>query len=192
MPEKYGGFMKEKHKVNKIALQSRKWIIDSFLKLLQEKPYDEITITEIASEAQLARRTFYRNFNSKEEVLNLHIQRLVIQYIKLLRKEKILDVRNAAKVFFTFWKKHINFIISMDKNDLLYIVLQKYSYYLPTVHKLVKADKEYDNDETLEYVLAFSAGGFWNMLIKWERDGCKRTPEEMAALVEMIMSKDVI
>lgn len=184
--------MKEKHKVNKIALQSRKWIIDSFLKLLQEKPYDEITITEIASEAQLARRTFYRNFNSKEEVLNLHIQRLVIQYIKLLRKEKILDVRNAAKVFFTFWKKHINFIISMDKNDLLYIVLQKYSYYLPTVHKLVKADKEYDNDETLEYVLAFSAGGFWNMLIKWERDGCKRTPEEMAALVEMIMSKDVM
>lgn len=184
--------MEKKSKVNPISVQSKEWIVEALLKLLEQKPYDKITITEIVAEAQLARRTFYRNFNSKEDVLDLYIQKLVVQYIRLLKKEKVLNVYNGARVFFNFWKGHIDFLTLMDKNNLLYMILQKYSSYLPTIHKLVKADKKYENDEILEYVLTFSAGGFSNMLIKWVNDGAKKSIDEMASLVSRILNENLI
>lgn len=184
--------MEGKNKINPISLQSKEWIMSSLLRLLSKKQFNEITITEISSEAQLARRTFYRNFSSKEEVLDLYIEKLIIEYIHLLKKEEILDVYNMAKVFFTFGKSHMDFVILMDKNNLLYLILQKYMEKLPMIHKMFKADKEYRNDEMLEYVLSFSAGGFWNMLIKWIRDGAKKSPYEMASLVNIILSKNLL
>jgi len=184
--------MEKKSKVDPISIQSKKWIVEALLKLLEQKQYDKITITEIVSEAQLSRRTFYRNFNSKEDVLNLYIQKLVVQYIRLLKKEEVLNVYNGARVFFDFWKSHIDFLILMDKNNLLYMILQKYSNYLPTIHKLVKADKKYENDEILEYVLTFSAGGFSNMLIKWVNDGAKKSVDEMASLVSRILNESLL
>lgn len=184
--------MEGKNKINPISLQSKEWIMSSLLRLLSKKQFNEITITEISSEAQLARRTFYRNFSSKEEVLDLYIEKLIIEYIDLLKKEEILDVYNMAKVFFTFGKSHMDFVSLMDKNNLLYLILQKYMEKLPMIHKMFKADKEYGNDEMLEYVLSFSAGGFWNMLIKWIRDGAKKSPYEMASLVNIILSKNLL
>ncbi|KHD37527.1 AcrR family transcriptional regulator [Clostridium acetobutylicum] len=184
--------MKEKSKINKIAMQSRKWIIEAMLKLLAEKPYEKITITEIAYTAQLGRRTFYRNFDSKEDVLDMYIKGLIDEYINLLKNE-YLTIHNGAKVYFTFWSKHLDFLILMEKNNLLHLLLQRFNQYLPMIHKEVNENKiEKFNDRMLEYVLFFSAGGFWNILVKWLQDGAKETPDDMAMLIDSILSDKLI
>lgn len=81
----------------------------------------------------------------------------------------------------------------MEKNNLLYMLLQKYNQYLPIIHKKFKDNNEqYGNANTLEYVLAFSSGGFWNMLIKWIHEGAKKTPIEMAKLVNIMISSKLL
>jgi hypothetical protein len=37
--------------------------------LMDEKPYDKITVSDIVEKAGIARQTFYRNFNDKNEVV---------------------------------------------------------------------------------------------------------------------------
>jgi AcrR family transcriptional regulator len=37
--------------------------------LMDEKPYDKITISDITEKAGIARQTFYRNYNDKDDVL---------------------------------------------------------------------------------------------------------------------------
>ena len=178
---------------NPLSIQSKEWIMTALLELLIDKPYNQITITEIASQAQLARRTFYRNFDSKDEVLDLYIQKLCSEYIDSLGDEKILKAYNIAKVYFTFWNKHLEFLILMEKNNLLYMILQKYNEYLPMIHQKFKGNKEQnENNNRLEYVLAFTAGGFWNTLIKWVHEGAKKTPDEMASLVDMIINDTIL
>lgn len=54
---------------NPVAIQSQKWLVTALLDLMKEKPYNKITIKEIAEKADLDRSTFYRNINSKEAVL---------------------------------------------------------------------------------------------------------------------------
>lgn len=181
------------YKVNPISLQSKEWIIESLLKLLWEKPYSKITITEITSVAQLARRTFYRNFDSKDDILDMYIKKLFSEYVDLLKQEKIINVMNVGKVYFNFWNNHLDFLILMEKNDLLYMLLQRFSEYLPEIHKKIIGNKEdYEDNNTLEYVLAFSAGGFWNMIIKWVHDGAKKTPNEMAEFINIILKSELL
>ena len=48
------------------VLKTRRNIMDSFLALLQEKPLEEISVTEICDRAQCSRNTFYLHFPYKE------------------------------------------------------------------------------------------------------------------------------
>ena len=185
--------MQKENRINPLSIQSKEWIMKALLELLLEKAYNEITITEIALRAQLARRTFYRNFDTKDDVLNMYIKKLCCEYKKLLKEEKILKVHNVAKVYFTFWNKYLKFLILMEKNNLLYMILQKYNEYLPVIHEeLLGNNKENENSSMLEYILTFSAGGFWNTLVKWVHDGAKNTPEDMASIVDKIMNDTIL
>ncbi|WP_148129013.1 TetR/AcrR family transcriptional regulator, partial [Nosocomiicoccus sp. HMSC067E10] len=52
------------------VIQSQQWIYESLIKLMQEKSFNSISIGEITKLADLDRTTFYRNFDSKEDILN--------------------------------------------------------------------------------------------------------------------------
>lgn len=185
--------MQKKNRINPLSIQSKEWLMNALLELLSEKPYNEITITEMASRAQLTRRTFYRNFETKEDVLNMYIQELCCEYKKLLQEEIILKVHNVAKVYFTFWNKHLEFLAIMEKNNLLFMILQKYNKYLPVLHgELIGNNEELENSNMLEYILTFSAGGFFNTLVKWVHDGAKKSPEEIANIVDKIILKGTL
>ena len=56
--------------------QSREWIADAFFRLLEKKPYEAITVSEIARKADLSRRTVYRAFADKRDILMYLFERL--------------------------------------------------------------------------------------------------------------------
>jgi len=79
-------------KNNPKAEQSKKWLTKALLQLMGEKEYNSITIKEIADRAQLARRTYYRNFNSKDEIISQYCDKICDQYmVKLKEQEGIYD-----------------------------------------------------------------------------------------------------
>lgn len=52
-----------------IAQESRKKFAMALFELMKVYQYNEITVTQLAQEAELSRKTFYRLFNDKDEVL---------------------------------------------------------------------------------------------------------------------------
>ena len=48
---------------------------EAVLRLLRDKPLQEITISEICDEAGIGRTSFYRNFESREDVIRKYILR---------------------------------------------------------------------------------------------------------------------
>ena len=50
-------------------------IADSLLRLLRTKPLEAITIREITELANVSRVTYYRNFTSKEEVIEFKLDK---------------------------------------------------------------------------------------------------------------------
>ena len=53
---------------NPSAIRSKQEITDALLALMEKYPYNEISVKQIVLETGLVRKTFYRNFSSKDDV----------------------------------------------------------------------------------------------------------------------------
>ncbi len=60
---------------NKTAISSQQNIAASFIKLLSEKDYSKISISEICSLAGISRQTFYSLFESKENIIAFELSK---------------------------------------------------------------------------------------------------------------------
>ena len=77
-----GGYLMNKTN-NPIALQSKESIRKALIKAMQDSPYEEITIKHILIEAGVTRRTFYRNFDNKDDVLNSYLDEITSAFISV-------------------------------------------------------------------------------------------------------------
>lgn len=69
-------------KRNQRNLFSRECIVMALLRLIKEKPFSSISISELTAKAGVSRVTFYRNYTSKEEVLTSYIHDILGDYIQ--------------------------------------------------------------------------------------------------------------
>ena len=65
---------------NKQSERSRQWISDALVDLMQKKPYAHITVKDITDRAGVARLTFYRHFETKEDIPRYRFQILFSGY----------------------------------------------------------------------------------------------------------------
>jgi AcrR family transcriptional regulator len=49
---------------NRQVRRTRSWISEALMLLMDEKPYDKITVSDITEKAGIARQTFYRNYDN--------------------------------------------------------------------------------------------------------------------------------
>lgn len=52
-------------------------ITNALLKLMQSNDFKDISISQICEEAGVGRASFYRNFESKEDVISRHLKTLL-------------------------------------------------------------------------------------------------------------------
>ena len=103
---------------NAQSKRSKKWISDALTELMRKKPFDEITVKDITDKAGVARLTFYRHFETKEEVLNYRFQELFSEYLSTLENTEAKNLLEALTICFTYWKKNTTQIITLKENGL--------------------------------------------------------------------------
>lgn len=87
--------------------RAKEYITEAILQLLNNKKYEDITITDIAEKAGVTRITFYRNFESKDDIIKQYIQNIFSKY----KWNDKLDVTYQIFDFFTKKQKNNRFII---------------------------------------------------------------------------------
>lgn len=171
-----------------LAVKSQKWLVEALLSLIQRKPYEEISISELCKEAGLDRRTFYRNFKDKNDVLLFYFSDLQEEYLAALQEMPERTFYTLAKVYFEFWTSYLEFFKTAQSDQTLNSALfQMLNAFMPAVY----AGSDGSIPKELGYNIAFVVGGFHNSLIRWISTGFHETAEEMAAIVSD-MFKDSI
>lgn len=174
--------------------QTEKWIIKALLELMEEKEYADITITEITKRAQLGRRTFYRYFKSKDQVLE-HMCNVLMQEFaeKCLEKAgEMNSLSSVAKAYFELWEEHIDFLKLLKKEHLLYFIQERIEIFVHNAAVMAghvpqddKLDKETYGTSWYEYI--FKVAGFWRLTTEWCDENPRKTPEDMAKIVTEII-----
>ena len=167
---------------NPSAIRSKQQITDALLKLMEKYPYNEISVKQIIMETDLVRKTFYRNFSSKDDVLNAYINMKVYEYCQAL-----LDQPDPLKVVFEFCDKNRKLLKLLHKNEMLHVLLLRLNEIIPQVNE--NADLERNPFKKLigelepDYLIAFNVGAIWNVIFKWVDRGMEETLENIRSLL---------
>ncbi|MEI3164125.1 MAG: TetR/AcrR family transcriptional regulator [Lachnospirales bacterium] len=166
---------------NKQLQKSKKWIIDALYKLMSIKPYNSITIKEIAEKAGVSRLTFYRNFESKENILEINFQNMFSIFLEEIENSNIIDVRDLLVIIFKQWDKNRSHLEALIDNHLENILYKPFVGYLDILFDKFNIDYKIDIIQK-----HFLAGGLFFSMIEWVKY-TNKTPEEMADLILEIM-----
>lgn len=160
----------------------KKEITESFFYLLSKKNFSEITVTDIIKQAGVARASYYRNFDSKEQIIE--------QYIDSFRQHTFLgtnyeaeseiyneqNVLNGFQRAFTLCLANKSYLLSLYDNGFSSMIQDLLNDYIVDLAGFMK----FDSIEI--YKLYFISGATSNMLREWLKRGAIESPREMAQL----------
>ncbi len=155
----------------KITEQSRQELANGLLLAMNHYDYNQVTITLITQEAGLSRKTFYRLFHHKDEVLELLIKNKIMEFATELQSKEFHQYWDVVQLYFDFWEEHKDFILFLKKHHLLSKFLE-YSYENSIeIFEYVRTKSVIEQfRKPLPYLLSYAVGGMHNMLLKWLED----------------------
>lgn len=156
---------------NPSALRSKKVITESLLLLMKKYPYAEITVKQILLETDISRKTFYRNFLSKDDVLNSFINTILQDYVNAIQQQQQkYSLLQTLDVIFDFCEKSKEILFILRDNRLLYLLLEKLNVLILNEHnRYISESQENPLESQLltEYIIYFNIGGVWNLIVRW-------------------------
>ena len=168
---------------NQTALRSQRMIADALFSLMKRKPFQQISITEICEEAAIGRKTFYRNFEAKEDVIDFQLDSMLTDY----KKELItLSFEQYLYHHFKFVKRNANSLISLYQNGFTSFAYEKFSGLLPDTMPIWSTDPIEQ-----EYRSAYIIAGIEAIQRVWISRGCVESIDEVVAIVFRAQEKQI-
>lgn len=172
--------------------RTQKSIIAALLKLMETEHLDEITITQITQEAEIARRTFYLNYEGKKDVLHHVAFNLYLDYAELALSEENRSIRKDVFTFFSFCKDHGHILQLFEKNDQFILLLDDFEQLLAFSEEF-RASKLFDINGTdpqtnSVYQPMILAAILWRLLRDWVQRDFKTPVHELTQVVSDMFS----
>ena len=135
---------------------------------------------EVSSTILGALMSFYRNFESKEDILRKWITGVTDNFLKVSGiSYKNESTESYFTKLFTHLEQYKTMCTAMYRAGLIYLIKEQFDRVFIELHS-----KEYD-----DYKSYFLAGGIYNVFLLWLQSGCKERPEELADRLGSIFVK---
>lgn len=172
----------QKGQTHPAALVSKSLISDALISLIQESGFLQITITLLCERAQIARRTFYRNFDTVEDVLRYIGSQTIEEFVCDMLRHKGESYPDLLASFFSFWREHNDRFTLFANNDLTHILFEGYIGCLSQLSFLFgsASDSAYPANG---YLQAYVAGGLWSVLMYQNAIGKPVSSQELAHII---------
>lgn len=154
-------------------------IVNGLFKELEEHPFSEIRIASLIKTAGVGRTSYYRNFDSKEDILNYYLEELIDErrqqskQFAWTRKDVQLDLKD---IFIFFREQKKRFLLLFNSGLSAYI----FNYFRDTAKNGRHPDELPWNEP---YLIPFFTGALPSVLFEWLKRGTPESPNEMATIV---------
>lgn len=150
--------------------------------LMNEKPFDKITITELVNRSGVSRTAFYRNYAAKEDILREIGQDLADMISELLKKTEYREDPYR-------WYLEC-FHVIQDNSQILDLLIHANLSLAMLFENGSIIDALYPSNTYEERYRKLAAeAAFRQILLVWFKDGMKESIEDMAGLCERILAK---
>lgn len=170
---------------NPQALRSKDMMIHSLMALMETEPFPEITITQICQEAEVSRQTFYRNFDTKEDILICHLHGLLDEYLvdlhtlgsqPLYARYLFEHLPFSRRLLTLLWQNHLFYLLREVLMDYMELVQQ----YIPFAYPSAETYRDYFSDFVIDTCLS--------VLSRWVENDFRETPETLGQIISLLFS----
>lgn len=159
--------------------------------MLGEMTYDKITVSDLCARAELPRRSFYRYFSNKNDVLDYVIMDLMRECM-LYSMEELSSEGPLEEIFlrfFTYWKdRRAEWLKFLSENHLEVVLIRKFREWF-LEERRIKYVKKGISEEHLRIAMTFVLGGIMMILFQWAADDFRTDVKDMARYADMLMTQ---
>ncbi len=170
-------------------------IAEALVSLIENNNYNEITIQEIAAICNISRRTIYRHFRTKDEILSYSFRSCVLKLADYISLEDTKDLRKLCLTYFKFWEENIDRLLMMNDAGVLFSFGSEFDSLVSTIADQMlsrSASRPLSPSEIslFRYRFAFETAGFWQVTELWSQENPRRSAEEMAEYMVRILENN--
>lgn len=147
-------------------------LTSSMLALLEEKPIEEISISELCDMAGVGRTSFYRNYENKEAIVKAYIEHQFQEWVNKWKASPDLAVREIVRIVFSHFEVNRKFYSLINERGLVYLMKD-------IILDLCGFDPE--QEMAAAYSSAYVGFFLYGWIEVWFRRGMKDTTEELIA-----------
>ena len=162
--------------------RTKRRIIRSLLRLMNEKHFSDITVSDIVARAGVARASYYRNFESKEDVIATAGAIIIDDFRQktIGENRSVLEYDSILRMF-RYFRAYRSTLLTLHKAGFTALYMRMFGEFVEDA----AGDMPYDN--ILRYCLPFYSGAVFTVFVTWLEEGMKETPEEMTSLFHRMM-----
>lgn len=177
-----------KVQTNKVPIGSQKRIAAAFLDLIQASAYEDISVTDICRRADVVRKTFYNNFQSKDDVVryliddifyrmesSMDLARMRLSEVLLGAFRFVIDNRDALLLFY--------------HRGLLRFAHRSIADYITKSHIPASLNGAAVDARAYPYIAAQISAVLISVIETWIENGFAEPIEFLAELTESLMFK---
>jgi AcrR family transcriptional regulator len=159
---------------------TRQCIAEALFRLLESRHLEDISVTELSRCAGISRMTFYKYYQTKQDVLTDFLNEMVTAYVQwIAREEASLTFRDYAQVLncLEYFKTYGKYIHTLVRAGLYGLVIDAVNGYMEKYVRPISRESD--------YALYYYAGALCNIFVKWVENGMRESPSEIAAFVKL-------
>lgn len=163
---------------DKRARRSAELIWEGMEKCLQEKPLDKLRISDIYQKSYISRATFYRLFDSVQDVLTYECDQIYIQLAEELEQSVFHSRQDVFLCLIEKWIAQKMLIKTLAENNMMGVIYETHMKNSGLMKKLFLADVSLSEKEA-NYLVAILTNIIPAAMNIWYQHGQRETPQEI-------------
>ena len=154
----------------------KQYMAESLLLLMEDRGYAEITIDAITRKAGVNRSTYYRNFSSKEDVIQFFLTEVMQSFVENCEDTEMNSLPSYLDSLFRHFYQYRAQLVLIYQNALFYLALEVFN----KTFESRQPDRFHSKRE--RYDLYYHIGGIYNFFVLWLSRGMADPPGEVAEI----------
>lgn len=167
---------------NPTAIQSKRWLSDALIQLMNRKNYHSISIIDICKQADLSRQTFYNLFSSKEEILHFCLEEQYKEEFNRLKDTENISMKAIVGAFANVLENNRMLLKLMIENHLDSIITAEIANCVTLFANCFSVQSP--KNHTFSYGVTFLSGALAETLVFWFKQD---EPVSLEVLSEMLL-----
>lgn len=175
----------EQKKTDRRILRTRRMIDDAMMSLLEEKPINEIGVTELCERADINRNTFYCHYNSPLDVLE-HLEQTMLFRIaeSFSARTSSEDSTEITLLAFSEEKRLAKILLSDHVGNRFSIKIVRAAQERNLAIASRQASKLSPSYQTMLSDFAIAGGSA--IIRRWAEGGMKEPPKDVAKFIRLV------